>query len=99
MMSVYIAVTDGHGKVPLILRLVDVDEQQPPVFEAKNEVVFDDPRVVYEVDFCAINPVFPTAGEYRLQLLAGTDPIMERRILLARIGDQEHGSENQPQNP
>ena len=45
MMSVYIAVTDGHGKTPLLLRLIDVDEERPPVFEMKGEGVFADETV------------------------------------------------------
>jgi hypothetical protein len=45
---VYLAITNGHGKTPIKLRLVDVDEARAPVFE--REIVFDfaDPLQVIE---------------------------------------------------
>ena len=48
LLSVYAAICDGHGKVPVSLRLVDVDEQLDPLFELKGEATFRDPREVVD---------------------------------------------------
>ena len=89
LMSVYAAITDGRGKVPVALRLVDVDEERDPVFELKGEVKFDDPRIVAEIDFAAANVVIPGPGEYRLQLMSGANLLMERRIAVLKVGGQK----------
>jgi hypothetical protein len=98
VMGVYIAITDGHGKTSLTLRMVDVDEESPPVFELKGEADFADPRMILELDFAVMNAVFPQAGEYRLQLFAGTHPIMERRIVLASAPVAKGDSDAEPQD-
>ena len=96
-MSVYAAATDGRGTVPIVLRLVDVDEEREPVFELMTDAVFPDPRAVIEMAFITSNIVFPEPGEYRLQLLAGADPMMERRIVALQVGAEENDkSEQQP---
>jgi hypothetical protein len=87
MLCVHAAITDGRGVTPIVLRLVDVDENNPPVFEQKAEVKFDDPRIMIEVDFIIPNVLFPAAGEYRLQLLSSGESLMERRILLLQVGE------------
>lgn len=79
-LAVYIAMTDAHGKMPLVLRLADADESRPPVFEAPLEVEFADPSAVTET-YCQIPDVrFSEPGEYILQLLANEELIIERRI-------------------
>jgi hypothetical protein len=88
LMCVFAAMTDGHGKVPIALRLTDVDEERLPIFELEGEAVFTDPRMVVEIDFAAANLVFPTPGEYRLQLRSGSNLIVERRILVLQREDK-----------
>jgi len=39
------------------------------------------------MNFAVRNIVFPEPGEYRLQLLSGLTPLMERRIVVLKIGD------------
>jgi hypothetical protein len=90
MLAVYAAVTDAHGTVPLTLRLVDADEGREPVFEVTNEISCPDPRTVVEINFAVGNLRFPAPGEYRLQLLSGGMPLLERRILLLKIQRNEN---------
>jgi hypothetical protein len=97
VMSVYAAVTDGRGTVQITLRMVDVDEEKPPVFELKTDAVFPDPRAVVEMAFIASNIVLPEPGEYRLQLFAGSSPMIERRILAVQIGVEENGEQSEQQ--
>lgn len=82
--GLFIALTDGHGEVPIKLRLIDVDEEREPVFEIKGHANFSDPRAVIELSFQTPPIQFPAAGEYRLQLFGGVDddPLMERRLML-----------------
>jgi hypothetical protein len=43
-------------------------------------VSFADPLVVLEVVFTQARVVFPEPGEYRLQLFAAGEPLLERRL-------------------
>jgi hypothetical protein len=76
----YIAITSGHGRTPLTVRLIDADEARPPVFEANAVIDFPDPLAMSEVVFAHYGVVFPEPGEYRLQLYGGGAPLRERRI-------------------
>jgi len=87
VMCIYAVITDGHGKVPVALRLIDVDEDRQPVFELRGELQFPDPRIVLEIDFVAQSVVFPEPGEYRLQLMSGPHLLMVRRILVLKPGE------------
>ena len=95
LISVYAAITDGHGDTPLRLRLIDADENDPPLAELKGQAKFDDPRMVFEIDFGLFNVVFPRPGEYRLQLHAGSTLLIERRIVVFQIGGNAHGTETE----
>ena len=88
-MALYVALTDGHGKVPIKLRLIDVEEQGDALIEAEGEVIFPDPRAVLEMDFHLSGVVFPRAGEYRFQLFAGTEALIERRIVVLKGGEEK----------
>lgn len=82
LMSVFVAITDGRGKTPVKLRLVDADESVPPLFEGMFEVEWSDPRMIMEIAFGVQGVAFPSAGEYRFQLFSGSEPLMERRIVV-----------------
>ncbi|MBI1903136.1 MAG: hypothetical protein HYS13_18705 [Planctomycetia bacterium] len=85
IISVFVSLTDGRGKVPCRLQLVDVDEVREPVFELSQELEFADPRVIFEVVFQATGIRFPAPGEYRLKLFARDEFIIERRIIVADL--------------
>ncbi len=77
---VYAVFTEGYGATSLKLRLVDVDELRPPLFELETVVNFADPLDVLEVVFSQKNIVFPAPGEYRFQLFGAGQPLRERRL-------------------
>jgi hypothetical protein len=87
-MCVYAILTDGYGKVPVIVRIVDVDAADEPLFEAKAEVEFTDPRMMVELTFGPEGVTFPAPGEYRIQLFAGPEFVIERRIVLQHVGGE-----------
>jgi hypothetical protein len=77
---VYVVLTEGYGETSVRLRLTDVDESRPPIFELETVVTFSDPFVVLEVVFRETRVVFPEPGEYRLQLFGAGEPLLERRV-------------------
>ena len=85
--AVYVALTDGRGKVAMKLLLVDVSKEDEQLHSAEGELNFDDPRSVAELAFHLTNTSFPHPGEYRFQLFAGSELLMERRILLISTKD------------
>jgi hypothetical protein len=85
-LSVFIELTDGYGKMPVRLRMIDVDERREPVFEAIGEIEFADPRTVASLEFHFHNSRFTEPGEHRLQLFCAGHPIMERRIMVRTFG-------------
>jgi hypothetical protein len=93
-MAVYLALTDARGVVPLELRLVDVDEEQEPVFQTELSQEFADPIVVAELVVILENKIFPTPGEYRLQLFAAGDFLMERRVFVQQYGKEQPPDES-----
>lgn len=84
-MAVHVELTDGHGTIPIKLRLVDVDDEEDPVFEVENEIDFADPRAIVSMSVYMQGLAFPKAGEYRLQLFAGSTFLIERRLLLRQV--------------
>jgi len=89
VMAVFVAVTDGRGKTPIKLRLIDVDEENDPLFEGEMDVEWPDPRMIAEMAFVVQGVAFPAPGEYRFQLFAASDLLMERRILVLEVKTQE----------
>lgn len=86
---VYVALTDGRGLTRLKLSLVDVDEASPPLYETEATVEFKDPLAVVEMVFSQQNVVFPSSGEYRLQLFVGNELLRERRLYVLAVDGTE----------
>jgi hypothetical protein len=82
IMGVFLSLTDGRDRTTISIRLVDAEEERDPLFLAETEVDFADPRQVVEFDFYFTGVVFPLPGEYRVQLFAADEPLLERRIVL-----------------
>jgi hypothetical protein len=87
-LGLYIALTDGRGKLPIRIRIVDVDESREAILESELEIEFTDPRMIAEVCLNVPGLTFPEPGEYRCQAFAGNEFLMERRILAVRVGDK-----------
>jgi hypothetical protein len=83
ILSIYVALTDGQGEMPVKLELVDADEEQPPLFSDEQRVTFTDPCVVMELGFQKGGVVIPKPGEYRLKLFVNDEFLIERRLLVA----------------
>src|SRR4029077_1434550 len=84
-MAVYISLTDGRGKVPFRFALVRTDADEETLFETNGELEFNDPRAVMDMVFAFQNVQFPHPGEYRFELHAAGEFMIERRILLNQL--------------
>ena len=79
---VFVVLTDAEGDIELRLVLVDVDEEDEPIYDRPRTVRFRDKLSVSELLWQLDDVVFPSPREYRLQLYAGKSLIVERRILV-----------------
>jgi hypothetical protein len=79
---VYFAFTDANGRVPLKIRLVDANEDRPPLVDLSAELNLDNPLAVHEVVAPILGATFPEFGEYRLQAFTCGELLIERRIMV-----------------
>jgi hypothetical protein len=82
--AIYVALTDGRGKAPLRLEMIDVDEEREPVFHFDGPVTFNSPKDVVEISFTTPEVTIPDPGEYRLKLIVDGEFVMERWILVSQ---------------
>ena len=94
LMTVYAVLTDGRGKIPIRLVIVPVEDDTDPLADAKGELEFSDPRMVVEVSLGLPGVTFPCPGEYRVQLLAGEELLMERRLMVIHATPSNEEQEN-----
>lgn len=78
--GIYAAMTDGRGFTPVRVVFTDIDEQEEPLLDRRIDIRFDEPREVVELLFNEGPIAFPRPGDYRLQLWAAGELLMERRI-------------------
>ena len=86
--AVYAVLTDCRGIVPLVVRVVDVNEEREPVATVEETADDPDPLAVVELEFRFTDLEFPAAGEYSVQLLSQGAIVSERRITLGILPDQ-----------
>jgi len=87
-MSVFVALTDGHGKTELTIRIVDANESRPAIVEGKGFVDFKDPRAIAHLALQFNGLRFPESGEYRVQLWSEQELLREARLELIFVPDQ-----------
>lgn len=88
-LAVHVAMTGGHGMTQICLSLVGPEEGEPPLFSRDGRIDFRDPRMVAELNFVLTNITLKQAGEYRLQLSAGDELLMERRLYVLDMSQQK----------
>jgi hypothetical protein len=91
LLALYVSVTNGRGTVPFKVQLVDANEERDPIWVVEDEVEFADPRMVVDIYFLLCNLTFVEPGEYRFQLFASNEFLMERRVLVAQVEQDQVG--------
>ncbi|HTK74660.1 MAG TPA: hypothetical protein VL371_05335 [Gemmataceae bacterium] len=82
-LAVYVVVTECQGASPLLVRVIDVNEEREAVAIYEIEANTLDPLAVIETDFEFTELEFLQAGEYSVQLLARGAIVLERRLVVA----------------
>jgi hypothetical protein len=78
-LTVYVALTECHGRTPVRLALTDADEEMGAVW-VDGSVDVSDPTAVCEGVIRLDGVVLPSPGQYRLQLRSGEDLLRELRL-------------------
>ena len=81
---VYVALTEGHGKTPITIRIVDANEARKPIVEGKGIVEFKDPRMIANLALQFHGLRFPEPGQYRVQIWSGSSLLREARLHLLK---------------
>jgi hypothetical protein len=85
MFAVYILMKDGQGLVPIKLRVVDLDEEREPLFVVENDLEFSDRQAIMNMNVYLEGITFPAPGEYRVQLFARGEFVLERRLVVQQM--------------
>lgn len=84
-LSVFVALTDGHGRTELTIRIVDSNDARPPIVEGRGAVDFKNPRAIANLALQFHGLTFPAPGEYRVQLWSQGGLLREARLELLQI--------------
>lgn len=79
-LSVYASITECRGTFPIVLQVVDANEEREPICRIEGEASYDNPLGILELDFRLGVVEFPEPGEYRVQLFAAGAFLIERRL-------------------
>ena len=81
-LSVFVALTEGYGRTELTIRIVDSNDERPPIVQGKGTVEFKNPRAIAHLALQFHGLVFPLPGEYRVQLFCRDELLREARLQL-----------------
>lgn len=95
-LCVFVAMTDGHGKTELVIRVVDANDARPPIVEGKGIVDFKNPRAIAHLALQFHGLTFPEPGDYRVQLWSGGSLLREARLELIRVSARPPGKKQSP---
>jgi hypothetical protein len=85
LLATHICLTDALGTIPIKIQLIDADEEEDPLFVVEHDLEFPDKRAIIVVNAHMKDIAFPKPGEYRLQVYAQKQFIIERRLVVKSI--------------
>jgi len=77
--------TNGHGKTKTTIKLVNIQNEEHPIFEQTGDVEFTDVQQVVTLAVNLHGVVFPEPGEYRFQLFTDGNLLGERRVICRKM--------------
>lgn len=98
-LCVHLQMTDGYGKTPVTIRIVDSDDARPPLVEGTGTVDFANPRAIANLALQFHGLVFPEPGEYRVQILSHGELLREARLTLIKAKRNQTPGMPPPQEP
>ena len=84
-LAVFVALTDGHGRTELTIRIVDSNDARPPIVEGRGSVDFRNPRAIANLALQFHGLTFPAPGEYRVQIWCQGELLREARLELVHF--------------
>ncbi len=81
-LCVFVAMTEGYGETEFTIRIVDSNDERPPIVEGRGKVKFHNPRAIANLALQFHGLTFPAAGEYRIQLYSEGELLREARLEL-----------------
>jgi len=78
-LTIYLVLTEGRGKSPLMLRMVNVSTGQV-TFDIRGEIWFNDPLALVEAAFPVGNIKVDAPGPYSVEVWVGNDLVAARRL-------------------
>jgi hypothetical protein len=82
--QLFLSLVEVNGSYDLCVRIVDVNEEDDPIFETRGQLVGYKPLSYYEFTIPLPGVEFPHAGEFFLQLVIGGETVAERRLVVLR---------------
>lgn len=83
MFSVFVALTDGRGKVPCRLCMTSL-ETGNEIFSLPGQIDFQDPTGVAELTFQLRSVTFEKPGDYAIEFFAEGEPLGSRKLRVAK---------------
>jgi hypothetical protein len=79
-LCIYFCLTEGYGPMPIRLKVIDVNEERPAIFDVTEMVNFSSPKATVQHGVHIQGMPFHEPGEYRVQLFAGDNFLMDRML-------------------
>ena len=98
-LSVFVALTEGHGPYELNIRVVDANDERKPLVDGKGMVEFKDPRAVANLALQFHGLTFPEPGSYRVQLLCEGALLREGRLDIVQAQPRQRPGGGPPAGP
>ncbi len=100
-LCVYVALTDGRGKTPLTIRIVDSDENRRPVVQGTGMVEFHNPRAIANLALQFQGLRFEEPGEHRIQIMCKDAMLRDARLTVVKVEKPERppGGPISPEGP
>lgn len=98
-LSVFASLTGGHGRVNLMIRIVDSNEQRPPLVQGQGQVEFKSPLAIANLALQFHGLTFPQPGEYRVQLLSEGNLLREAKLRVLKAQPRPPHGEPLPNDP
>jgi hypothetical protein len=84
-LCIYFCLTEGYGKIPIQVRVIDVNEERPPIFDVTEHVEFASPKDAAQHSLHIRGMPFNEPGQYRVQLFAGGEFLMDRLLRVVGV--------------
>ncbi len=88
-LAIFTELTGCHGVVGMTFRIVDVNEERPPVCQIDLQGQMDDPLAVAQFAFGVPSMVFPQEGDYRVQAVVSGVAELEKRLMVRMVAPRE----------